>query len=589
MKLVKSNICRILVGLFLLFSLVPHVTVTASTVEQINPKETKTATYEHMTNNKIDGIVFESISGDINKEYFQDKIEKKELNDLTIQIELKDKFYNSDKYAELQNSRNNYADQYEFLRILRDECNDFYRNSITSLNKGLSFSRNEYYSCFFDITDIISRAKEPYQKIQDYVGIPQIENVIVSKKHVNESDGLLGTFYGETIETINGSEHINSNNRTYTGQGIKVGVSEVEMSGVDIDCSNHSNFTLDPRLGTGSSNCAEHPHFVLSAITSMAPNVQIYGSDSSNEGINWLIQQNVSVINCSWGSESCLGQYCSREKYYDTLALDNQMIFVFSAGNADATTNPNNRLTCPKSAYNVITVGATDSNGTTIADYSCYRTDVDIGKPNLVANGSPHLLGSGVSNPFHAHSGTSYAAPLVTGALALLQDKGPGFSVESAHALLAVSANLDIISNAGNLNNGGFNSKAGAGMLDVDRLLDLLSLNDEQFYVYEGTPLNNNVKEFQIWMSEGLTVKVGAFWFAKPQPNRTLPEITDYDLKIYNSAGSVVAISNSSGSNAELIEFTATVAGDYKIQLHAFSNSIEGGNDRGTIAFSYEI
>ena len=86
------------------------------------------------------------------------------------------------------------------------------------------------------------------------------------------------------------------------------------MESVKINCANHSNFTLVPSLGSGGNSCESHAHFVLSAITSMAPDVQLYGADSTDSGLNWLIQQNVSIINCSWGSEANLGQYCSREK-----------------------------------------------------------------------------------------------------------------------------------------------------------------------------------------------------------------------------------------------------------------------------------
>lgn len=540
-------------------------------------------------NEKIDGIVYESHEANLNKETFLNRIENKDYDDVVVQIELEDKFYESTSYREIQNNKDEYADPYDYLADLRDACNDFYKSKMNDLGCTDLFVQSDFYSCFYDITESVLSSRNPYNELQKYTENEIIENVIVSEKHKDKDEGWFGSFYGETVNTINANESITSNSRAYNGQGIKVGVSEVNMSDVDIDCSNHSNFVLDPTLGSGSNNCTSHAHFVLSAITSMAPNVQIYGSDSTNRGINWLIQQNVSVINCSWGSTTNLGQYCSREKYFDTLALDNEIIFVFSAGNVNSETNPDNELTCPKSAFNIITVGATESNGTTVADYSCYKTDISIGKPNLVANGTPHLLGSGVGNTFHTDSGTSYAAPLVTGALALLQDRGHAFEVYSAQALLAATANINKITNPGNSKYAGFYEKAGAGMLDVDRLLNTFLFNDNWFFNFEESP-DKIVKEVNVWMYEGLTMRACAAWFAKPTSGQTAPVVTDYDLRIYNnSTGALVASSSSSTNNMELLTYTAPTEGSYKIQLYMFSSSVTNGSDYGTIAYSQDF
>lgn len=589
----KKQIIVFVASLSLLLTLVaqPRSYVTSAATAEIK-EITKTERVGDYAENCIrtDGILYEAHSEigkkSLNKDALMQKIEVGATDDVTVQFELKDKFYESAAYREITGKREGYADPYAYLKDLRAACNSFYKARISEMSQDSLFSDNDYYSCFYDITDLVFNSENPYDTIKSFTELDNIENVVVSEKQETVSAEMHnGTFYSETVNTINASQCINSSSRLLTGSGIKVGVSEWDMKLVKINCPNHSNFTLYPKLGTGKFRCGEHPHFVMSAITSMAPDVQLYGADYTNEGINWLIEQNVSIINCSWGHRDTLGQYCSREKYFDTLALDNSVIFIFAAGNVTEE-NPDNKLTCPESAYNVITVGATDSNGTDIADYSCYKTDTTIGKPNLVANGSPHLIGTGVENSLHLKSGTSFAAPLVTGAVALLQEGGMGFEFDSAAALLAASANIKKIKNPAGSSYAGFDKKAGAGMLDVDRLINS---SHEVYFANSSVPSNKVVKEVDIWLYAGLPVKACAAWYAQPTDGQLNPKITDYDLRLLDSSGNTVASSASAGNNQELLSYTAPSEGAYKIQLIMYSTSLNSLLERGTIAYSFDI
>lgn len=534
---------------------------------------------------KVDGILYETHGEGLNKETLISKMEKNNISDVTIQFELKEKFYETETYQGIKSNRDSYLNHYDYLQDLRDACNEFYRSQIKNMGQDFNFSHDDYYSSFYDISEHVFKNEHPYNALKKITEIDKIENVIVSEKHEDVADGWFGSFYDETVKTINAVKSITKDSRLLTGEGIKVGVSEVEMESVKINCANHSNFTLDPSLGSGGNSCESHAHFVLSAITSMAPDVQLYGADSTNSGINWLIQQNVSIINCSWGSEANLGQYCSREKYFDTLALDNDVIFVFSAGNTSSI-NTDNQLTCPKSAYNIITVGATDSDGQQVASYSCYKTSANIGKPNLIANGTPHLLGSGVGNTFHLDQGTSYAAPLVTGAIAILQNGSAALDFIAASATLAAAANMNRITNPEGSNYAGFDKKAGAGMLDLDRALFYTT---EVRFANFSVPSNKIVEEVDIWLYSGLPLKVCASWFAQPVDGQLLPTITNYDLRLLDSTGNVVASSSSSNNNQELLMFTPSVEGSYKIQLYMSSPSLDHFIDTGTISYSYDF
>jgi len=140
------------------------------------------------------------------------------------------------------------------------------------------------------------------------------------------------------------------------------------------------------------------------------------------------------------------------------------VVVVKSAG------NNGDGITCFGNAANVITVGATDYEGN-LASYSSKNTDkMAATKPTLVAYGMPHIPKETIWFHGNGNMGTSFAAPFVTGTVAIMMNKKPSLKLfpEMVHSLLNANTSTANYTTAPK-NANGFLSGVGAGMLMLVR------------------------------------------------------------------------------------------------------------------------
>ncbi|MBP1823049.1 S8 family serine peptidase [Mycobacterium sp. OAE908] len=142
--------------------------------------------------------------------------------------------------------------------------------------------------------------------------------------------------------------------------------------------------------------------------------------------IQQALEDGAAVANCSWGAGPV-----SKTKSREALAVDNAwalgMVVIKSAGNDGPRAST---MTTPAEAEGIIVVGGTTLDGTRVGDYSSRGPALRRTRPHLVAPGGelngPRLdcclVGGGFGD---AGYGTSYAAPQVTGAVALLLQQNP--------------------------------------------------------------------------------------------------------------------------------------------------------------------
>ncbi len=201
-----------------------------------------------------------------------------------------------------------------------------------------------------------------------------------------------------------------------------------------------------------------HGTHVTGAILQIAPDaiilpVTVLDSDGVGDaftvtaGIFYAVEEGAQVINLSLGST------------YDStaiatavdLAADRGVTLVAAAGNADRLTPPE----YPAADPGAISVAAVDAKGHKAA-FSNYHPSVDISAPGI------DLASTYPGGRYSTASGTSMAAPLVSGTVALLLDRQPDRTPASITTILQdTSAPLDLADPA-------LEGKLGSGQLDID-------------------------------------------------------------------------------------------------------------------------
>ncbi len=197
-----------------------------------------------------------------------------------------------------------------------------------------------------------------------------------------------------------------------------------------------------------------------------------------------MVDDGATVINCSFNFRPPNDHYepivKAYTKFFKKIQETNpSVIFVASAGNsgnADGSQGAlNGKNDCPAGIKlpNVITVGAINNDGTR-ADFSSFATgDAEV---TLSAPGVQMVVGTGENGQPIKASGTSFSAPQVTAAIALIQSISPGMDAAQIKDLLVQTAADTVITESGSTPIPG---GMGKGLLRVDEAV-LQAINNER-------------------------------------------------------------------------------------------------------------
>lgn len=211
--------------------------------------------------------------------------------------------------------------------------------------------------------------------------------------------------------------------------------------------------------------------------------------DALYDALNWLLAQGVLVINISmYRNNNLHGVYDTVCAYFDFIISNHCVSIVGSAGNG----NGNGYITCPGIALNMITVGSINSEKKVAYDsaYIEKNSHSHIFKPNLVAPGvNIFIEGMG------CNSGTSFAAPFVTGLIALLLEEFPILAYYPDTITATLMAGADALPSQSDI----LSDRVGAGLINYEKTRLILSSGYyRQYSVNEENFDNSRVGVFSV-------------------------------------------------------------------------------------------
>ncbi|GAB4073738.1 hypothetical protein GCM10028778_12410 [Barrientosiimonas marina] len=142
------------------------------------------------------------------------------------------------------------------------------------------------------------------------------------------------------------------------------------------------------------------------------------------EGIDWAIKHQMDMINISSGTYTA--SHALKTKLDEVASKG--ILIVASAGNSG-----DSPIGYPAKYNHVIAVGATDKHNQ-LASFSSRGPNLDVVAPGK------NIVSTYLDNDYAKGSGTSQAAPYITGMLALLQEQHPDMSAEDLTDTLYASS-----------------------------------------------------------------------------------------------------------------------------------------------------
>ena len=436
-----------------------------------------------------------------------------------------------------------------------------------------------------------------------------------------------------TYQTITGVRDMRVYNHA-SGAGVKIG--QIELSALN---SNHAVFShmYDPEnpennrfhILMNQNPDRNNDHATIDACilvgksagyTGIVPDADYYavgiydktGKHYWREGIERLLDAGVNVINASYefDTENRSGKYTEPCKWIDHIINEHDVSLCMSSGNDRGVLNG-------AMAYNAITVGNIDDRWTTDLkdDKRYYQDNINQSqysvnptlafKPDIMAPGA--TAGTPIDPQTNTnHGGTSYSAPIVTGAVAQLCGMFPAYKTMPLvlkAALLAGAVktqemincdeDIDPDNDIDSAVRGGriaLDRKNGAGMVNVLRASSVIA--DHTWFYHPSFGKTSTMQLADAALESGSRAQICMVWLKKnsihgphyppdgsgdpPTPVYNVPKETLL-LNVYDNRPMMIYESFYQKDTKEYIAFTPRTAGQYSLRVYKISNPYSMG------------
>ncbi|MFN0058409.1 MAG: dockerin type I domain-containing protein [Planctomycetota bacterium] len=377
---------------------------------------------------------------------------------------------------------------------------------------------------------------------------------------------------------------------TWNFQGASINVGILEDSRIDFTNvwlpAGTTRVPADVNVDDHATACAgmvasQHATFqgLAQSVALFSANATTYGDANLTAAIDWAAgTQNLDVINNSWGDGSSTALNV-HDRHYDYVVRYQWSSVTAAAGNDGLGTG---NVGSPGKAFSVITCGGINENGTDAwSDDAMYGSSSTIDpstgaeKPEVVAAAesitSTVMPASAAGGIADAGSGTSYATPMVTAAVADVMDASNLTIFPELTKAVVLATALHNIEGSTRLS-----EQDGTGGVDARAAVQLA----EQDYVHDWREVLLGDLPYSIYLqcSAGEVIRAVICWDSNPNAGYTTdPLQADIDLHVYGPTGAFVTSSVSIYNPFEIVEFTAATAGTYefRVTLYAFSGTQE--------------
>jgi hypothetical protein len=381
------------------------------------------------------------------------------------------------------------------------------------------------------------------------------------------------------------------NARGFTGAGVYVGIVEVGggipsnnpyLPGVVRDTANTCLSSHSTGV-TGIVKSTNNSYKGIAYGATVRVGGSCYGYDSQLQNAATRAHAwGADVINNSWGGLISSMVPGALDKFFDDFVINQADTIVKSAGNRAGPCAGDAKVTSPGLGYNLITVGNFDDKNTVswtgdvMDSCSSYADPIsshnDREKPEISAPGS-NINSTTTSSPWVGGigSGTSFAAPMVTGTSALMMQRKTSLQIwpEAVKAILMVTAVHNIEGDAR------LSEKDGAGGIDANRA-DLVAMNTSNAYGRWGSMAYScsTASPYNIPMAltAGKRTRVAIAWDQNTAyASYSSKPSADIDMQVFSPSGTPVTGSDSWDNTYEIVDFTPTVSGTYTLKIIKFN------------------